>query len=295
MNLEASPKLVYKYWLNLNSHLLWCHDIPVHKGKTASGSPSGDSQYKNSGAWLVRKGWAKVEHEGRTYHANPGQWLIVKPCSRIQTFSHDAVLLSVAFDARWPDGSHLFDEGLSLVINADEVPTLEESTLPMLKAMKSISPDTWDARDQSVNIRQYFHLQKLLNDWLIVLSEILRERGIHHSGSFDIDERVMMAVRLLNAHDLSQNLNLQHLSEKACLSPTHLVRLFQKHLNVTPSQYFEKVRQEHACRRLQQPKCRIKEVSLEMGFSYLSHFSKWFKNATGKTPTEFKAQSLIKV
>jgi hypothetical protein len=99
----------------------------------------------------VRKGWAKVEHAGKTYQAYPGQWLIVKPCSRIQTFSQDAVLLSVAFDARWPDGSHLFDEGLSLVINADEVPTLEKSALPMLKAMKSISPDTWDARNQSVN------------------------------------------------------------------------------------------------------------------------------------------------
>ena len=64
--------MLYRDWLNLNLHLLWCHDQPVSKGKHPD-APTTFSEYSNSGAWLIRKGWARVEHDGVCYHAGPGQ------------------------------------------------------------------------------------------------------------------------------------------------------------------------------------------------------------------------------
>ena len=99
--------MLYRNWLNLKLHLLWCHNRRVAEGTKSTGPTLQFTEFTNSAAWLVREGWAQVEHDGQCHTAHPGQWLIVKPGPRVQTFSHDARMLSIAFEARWPDGSHL--------------------------------------------------------------------------------------------------------------------------------------------------------------------------------------------
>jgi len=278
----------YRDWLNLNLHLLWCHNMPVAKGREDVGSVLRSTEYTNSGAWLVREGWAQVEHDGQCHRAEPGQWLIVKPGPRVQVFSLDARLISIAFDARWPDGSHLFDEGLSLVIDAQDAPLLEKRARPILNAMKRINPDTWDARDHEVDFEQFLQLERLLCHWLVALGEVLTARGIDHSGHFGIDERVRAAMNLMLAADLGEPLDLEKLAAKVSLSQNHLIRLFRRDLQSTPGQYWESLRVERARHRLLQAEARVKEVSLELGFTYLSHFSKWFKRHTGLTPRSMR-------
>ena len=258
--------------------------MPVAKGREDVGSVLRSTEYTNSGAWLVREGWAQVEHDGQCHRAKPGQWLIVKPGPRTQSFSLDARLISIAFDARWPDGSHLFGEGLSLVIDAQDAPLLEKRARPILNAMKRINPDTWDARDHEVDFERFLQLERLLCHWLAALAEVLAARGIGHSGHFGIDERVRSAMDWMLASDLGVPLDLEQLAAKVSLSQNHLIRLFRRDLQSTPGQYWDRLRVEHARHRLLQPEARVKEVALELGFSYLSHFSKWFKRHSGITP-----------
>jgi len=274
----------YRDWLNLNIHLLWCHNLPVARGREVKGEVLRFTEYTNSGAWLVREGWAQVEHDGQCHRANPGQWLIVKPGQRIQSFSLDARMISIAFDARWPDGSHLFDEGLSLVLDANEVPILEKRVRPILNAMKRVNPDTWDARDHQVDLGLFLKLENLLCDWLAALAEVLEQRGIQHSGHRGMDERVRAAIDLLHAENLAEPFSPERLAAAVGLSQNHLIRLFRQELQTTPGKYRDRLRIEHARNRLLQPDSRVKEVALELGFTYLSHFTKWFKRHTGTTP-----------
>ena len=276
--------MTYRNWLNLNIHLLWCHNLPVAAGRADAGGILRSTEYTNSGAWLVREGWAQVEHDGQCHRAVPGQWLIVKPVTRVQTFSTDARLISIAFEARWPDGSHLYQEGLSLVLDAGEVPVLEEKVRPILNAVKGIAQDTWDLRDHPADLRRFLYLEQLMCDWLSSLSEILEGRGIKHSGHFGFDERVRMAVDLLQARDLAEPLSLETLANALHISPNHLIRLFRKNIQATPHQFWDRLRIEHAQSRLQQPGIRVKEVAIDLGFKHLSHFSKWFKRHTGHPP-----------
>ncbi|HEX5791094.1 MAG TPA: hypothetical protein VFY13_08060, partial [Luteolibacter sp.] len=189
----------YRDWLNLKLHLLWCHNLPVACGRPDAGGIMRSTEYTNSGAWLVREGWAQVEHDGQCHRAVPGQWLIVKPGPRVQTFSADARLISIAFDARWPDGSHLFDQGLSLVLNASRAPKLEARVRPILNLMKQINPDTWDARDHEVDLAHFLRLERLLCQWLVTLAEVLKQHGISHSGHIGIDERVRRVIDKMHA------------------------------------------------------------------------------------------------
>lgn len=276
--------MLYRNWLNLKLHLLWCHNRHVARGTQITGPTLRFTEFTNSAAWLVREGWARVEHDGQCHTAHPGQWLIVKPGARVQTFSQDARLLSVAFEARWPDGSHLYQDGLSLLIESADAPALEQKVRPMLNAVAEIAPDTWDVRDHRADLRCYLRLEHLLCEWLAVLSEILEERGIRHSGHFGIDERVRIAVDLLHARDLADPLALDRLAAAVHISPNHLIRLFRKELQSTPHQFWDRLRIEHAQNRLRQPDIRIKEVAIDLGFKHLSHFSKWFKRHTGSPP-----------
>jgi len=278
----------YRDWLNLNIHLLWCHNLPVARGREDAGPVLRSTEYTNSGAWLVREGWAQVEHGGQRHRAEPGQWLIVKPGRRVQTFSPDARLISIAFDARWPDGSHLFDKGLSLVVDGTEAPDLEKLVRPILNTLKRVNPDTWDARDHVVNLAVFFRIEQLLLRWLVALAEVLAERGVYHSGHSGIDERVRRTIDLLHAADPAEPLDSARLAATVGLSPNHLIRLFRRDLQTTPAQYWDRVRIEHARHRLLLPDSRVKEVSIELGFTYLSHFSKWFKRHTGSTPRSIR-------
>jgi AraC-like DNA-binding protein len=276
--------MVYRNWLNLNLHLLWCHNRYVAEGSRSTGPTLQASNFTNSAAWLVREGWAQVEHEGRTVMAYPGQWLIVKPGARVQTFSRDARLLSIAFEARWPDGSHLFEEGLSLVVDASKVPRLETKVRPILNAVMEIAPGTWDLRDHKADLRRFLELERMLCEWLAELSEIFEEHGITHSGHFGMDERVRQAVEILHARDLAEPLVLGELAAQVHTSLNHLTRLFRRDMQSTPNQFWDRPRIEHARSCLRQPDMRIKEVAADLGFKHLSHFSKWFKRHTGRAP-----------
>jgi AraC-like DNA-binding protein len=282
--------MLYRNWLNLKLRLLWCHNRHVAKGTQITGPTLRFTEFTNSAAWLVREGWAQVEHDGECHTAYPGQWLIVKPGARVQTFSHDARMLSIAFDARWPDGSNLYQEGLSLVIEAADAPALEQKVRPILNAVMEIAPETWDVRDHRADLRFYLRLEQFLCEWLSVLSEILDGHGIRHSGHFGIDERVRMAVDLLHACDLAESLSLETLAAAVHISPNHLIRLFRKELQSTPHQFWDRLRIEHAQSRLRQPDIRIKEIAIDLGFKHLSHFSKWFKRHTGTPPQSVRNQ-----
>jgi AraC-like DNA-binding protein len=282
-----ATELLYRDWLNLDTHLLWCYDEPIDRGRKPQRQFRRDASHVNRGAWLVREGWAKVEHDGQSILAEPGQWLIVKPTRRIQSFAANTHLLSISFDATWPDGRNVLDDGLSVVLDSHECPTLEELAKPMLAMMDTLLPQGWDIRKQRVNMTDYLQLQNHLNTWLLALLTALEPHGISPMGQFDNDNRVVKVIRRINAHPLGEPLDLNAMASAVGLSVVHLNRLFQKDMGCTPTVYFDNLKFERASQELLMPGTRTKDIANELGFTYLSHFSTWFKKRSGKSPREY--------
>jgi AraC-like DNA-binding protein len=93
---------------------------------------------------------------------------------------------------------------------------------------------------------------------------------------------VSRAVAFLQAR-ACDHIRLEDVSEASGVGLFHLIRLFQKHLGLTPHAYLTQVRIEKS-RRLLRLGESVVQVALEVGFADQAHFTKRFKQFTGTTP-----------
>jgi AraC-like DNA-binding protein len=78
-------------------------------------------------------------------------------------------------------------------------------------------------------------------------------------------------------------ISLEDASRASGVGLFHLIRLFQKHVGLTPYAYLTQVRiaKSRELLRLGEP---VAQVALDVGFADQAHFTKRFKQLTGTTP-----------
>ena len=77
-------------------------------------------------------------------------------------------------------------------------------------------------------------------------------------------------------------------------SYSHLALLFKKHTNMPLIEYLKIKRIEYAKERLSSTNDTTLSISMDAGYSSLSHFNHTFKSLTGKTPSAYRKYSKIK-
>lgn len=78
------------------------------------------------------------------------------------------------------------------------------------------------------------------------------------------------------------------LAARAGLSPVRFARLIKRIFRLTPSQLITQTRLAAASRLLEETRQAVAEVALACGFYDHSAFTRAFRSATGRTPTEFR-------
>jgi AraC-like DNA-binding protein len=93
------------------------------------------------------------------------------------------------------------------------------------------------------------------------------------------------------AHD---HVSLEDASKASDVSLFHLIRLFQKHLGLTPYAYLTQIRiaKSRELLRLGKP---VAQVALDVGFADQAHFTKRFKQLTGTTPALYARSMAISI
>jgi AraC-like DNA-binding protein len=102
-----------------------------------------------------------------------------------------------------------------------------------------------------------------------------------------LDHRLRAAISLMREH-VSEKFTLDEIANRVGLSRAHLFTLFRDQLNTTPQVFWSAVRVEEAMRRLISRGESLTSVSLDLGFSAPSNFSRFFKEHTGVTPSTFR-------
>ncbi|MCO8294336.1 helix-turn-helix domain-containing protein [Tetragenococcus halophilus] len=82
-------------------------------------------------------------------------------------------------------------------------------------------------------------------------------------------------------------MSLEELSRRCHLNKYTLIRYFTKYFGVTPYQYLQTIRIKEAKELLSNGK-ELLSISLKVGFSDQSHFTRVFKSLIGITPKQYQ-------
>lgn len=108
-------------------------------------------------------------------------------------------------------------------------------------------------------------------------------------GLSSSDEKFLSRLRaFVEAHIDDSSTMVDDMADAMGMSRSSLNQRMHKLFNVSPADFLREARLRHACTLLQTTDMTSKEVAFACGFNDPKYFGKCFKQATGKTPTEWK-------
>ena len=103
----------------------------------------------------------------------------------------------------------------------------------------------------------------------------------------EIHERLRRARQFID-DSYQLPLDLAAISQQACLSRYHFLRLFRDEFETTPHQYLIQRRIEKAKELLRGRSLTVTDVCFEVGFESLGSFSSLFHKCVGDAPTSYR-------
>lgn len=104
---------------------------------------------------------------------------------------------------------------------------------------------------------------------------------------FSSNNRLAHVVDFIKAN-IRENLTLDQLSSKACMSKAHFSRSFKIELGLSPMEFVLKERLNLAKNYLRMANYQIQEVCFMSGFNNITYFIRAFKGEFGMTPKVFQ-------
>jgi len=92
--------------------------------------------------------------------------------------------------------------------------------------------------------------------------------------------------------NIREELNIDKLSDKACMSKSHFSRSFKNELGVSPTEYILQERLKLAKKYLKSSDNQVQEVCFMAGFKNITYFIRAFKQHFGVTPKAFQLGSV---
>lgn len=99
------------------------------------------------------------------------------------------------------------------------------------------------------------------------------------------------AIKYLSSN-LTENITLEDLSREINLSESYLNRIFTKNLGATPMRFYAKLKIDAAMGMLETTTLSIRQIANRLSYSSEFHFSRQFKQYTGKTPSSYRKSTM---
>src|SRR4029077_12389405 len=93
--------------------------------------------------------------------------------------------------------------------------------------------------------------------------------------------------------NLNQDLSIESLAQRTCMSPRNFTRLFKTEFGRAPAEFIASVRITEARRRLLIPRNSIESVAASVGFKSADAFSRTFERLVGLRPSAFRGSRRI--
>lgn len=124
-----------------------------------------------------------------------------------------------------------------------------------------------------------------------LLSDLMHDLLTYKTKNIYENERVKdlleRALRFIAMH-YQEDINTKDICAELFISQTHLIRLFNKHLEITPYQYLEQYRIAKASVLLAHTPLSIADVAASVGYQSSSNFISKFKKYKKLTPQQYR-------
>lgn len=101
------------------------------------------------------------------------------------------------------------------------------------------------------------------------------------------DNRIQMSLNFIRKN-IGSHLDIDLLSDKACMSKDHFIRVFKRETGETPNAYITKRKLEKAELTLVTTDLPVKSIADSLGYDDYSYFNRIFKKNAGVTPQQYR-------
>lgn len=156
-----------------------------------------------------------------------------------------------------------------------------------MKAALELQTDWyWSCRARSYFMEIIICLERLCS--FSPSGEAILNDRVHSSFKNDL---LRNAVLFIESH-YGSHITFGDICRAAKTNHTTLVKKFKEKLSVTPIEYLWQYRISVAKKHLAFTEIPLKDIAVRCGFKTVQHFSRIFKEHTGKTPLQFRKQAV---
>ncbi|MBT1698030.1 AraC family transcriptional regulator [Fulvivirgaceae bacterium PWU4] len=229
------------------------------------------------------------------YVLNPGDELSID----FQSSLERETLLILFSERLFYEAAYHANSGVqSLLDDPKALKTTEAINFPlvpfkMLNEIAALSSTISSGEVNSADIEQkLINLTSFLFVNMTSVQRCLDEMSaMRQSTKEELFSRVQLAEEYI--HDnITRLLTLDEIADQVCLNKFHMTRLFKEIHNITPYQYFQKVRIGKAYELLQNGHS-VTDACLMVGFESLGSFSNLFKKIYGYAPSSMSDKLVI--
>ena len=126
-----------------------------------------------------------------------------------------------------------------------------------------------------------------LQELLIRIIQTQTVKSIDEGDFINQNNAISQVIEYIKKN-LKEDINLKHLSDKACMSTTSFYRFFKRELGMSPIEFVLSEKIKHAKKLLRNPSIQINEVCYLSGFEDANYFIRLFKKHEGVTPKQYQ-------
>jgi AraC-like DNA-binding protein len=105
------------------------------------------------------------------------------------------------------------------------------------------------------------------------------------------NNRMAFVLKYIRKH-YKEEISVEDLAKKACMSTSHFYKSFKSTLGETPTEYLNGERLKQAKKLIRNSNAKLSEIAFACGFNSPSYFITQFKKQEGMTPSQFRKSIL---
>ena len=137
---------------------------------------------------------------------------------------------------------------------------------------------------------EHTYLINLLHNYLIMLykSDINdNDEKNNKQISFLMEKAIKNAISIIDKN-INKQISISDLAQSVGYSSDYFSKIFKKINNISPINYINNKKMEHACKLLSDSNMKIREIALSLGYYNINHFNIYFKKIMKITPGNFR-------